>query len=1140
MVLNTSHVEIFIDKGLDESIDEKLSQGFGDLTNVVWRSDGTASKRWGTQVLTTSSLDASAVPFWLPSNDPVDFTDHITSLGTRDSLEGSQLIAFCSSSVWSYDSSVDSFVSKGPSKRCSLSSHPHPRTTSGVVSISEAVVGDIRVTACMTVSYVTGTAAYQPTVSVSSVSTGQFLIAHRNLGEPTPEFYGAPKAVAITSNNPDDGDLYQKTRIFVFFAAAAILVPITTPRTLYVYHLIIDPERPFDVDSDAYSVVNFNTAGTDVHGTLYYSASGDFDEPSTGASYAKRGLVGNTFDVCAWESETFGNVILRAASSGSGVWLSPITINAEPVPFAAVFLTGSTGIHDILGLAATPHAVQVAVLASSSIDPPQSASIRVRDIVVSQSLNEFSGTQYDALYEKRNLSLIMPGLAWGKETNTLSAAAIASSSNQDTHQFDWYLNWIGGLSTAHLPASTSADRLIEIDNKAYSFVSQHPVINGFYNASSGSHFVSLCSMVAKPFQHATRNDLGSLATSSFFCMSHVSREQGVGFLSDASGSLWGTFNKDFAYAPMGTLPAVVSLGSGAFECPTVTWDRTFISGSEPRSSIDLLQIDFDPAADSPNTSLAGTNINSQGYTKYFDGVSNVELGFHLYPMLKQRTGSDSDMIVMTNLYWTTESNDRGPGIYRYFATYHWWDAVGKEHRSNPGPGVVVEVDDGYYMDYVIIRFYPPPFTDKNNVIIKLWRTVANGGVPYFLSSEPRYQFSNNIDWQTNQLFYVDRIDNEDLLDNEPLYSISELPNDSPPQSSMSIEWDNRLWLVDESDGLTLWFSKSIVAGLAPEMSGYQTVTIDQAGGRITALVNLDDKLIVFKKNRIYVVFGTGPDATGAGSTYTAQLVSTHVGCTSKRAVGTISSLGVVFAAVQGIYLLDRSLNTLFIGQQVHDTFAGKEVVSIVHDILQNLINVVCRDGTQIVYDIHRQRWATHVFDDRMFATSSSTTHELSDAISCNDVLMFAGRDVSSGSLGSRVAFIESGTFTDNGEAYPMSITTPWIHLAGVQGFQRVKRIRLLGKLKSDHNFRLTIEHDYNDRPEFTQVVTGTMSSYVNATSGTLDQLQFYVNHQKCQAIRLTFADEEQTGSMESFELTGINLDVGVKAGASFIPDGKRP
>ena len=113
--------------------------------------------------------------------------------------------------------------------------------------------------------------------------------------------------------------------------------------------------------------------------------------------------------------------------------------------------------------------------------------------------------------------------------------------------------------------------------------------------------------------------------------------------------------------------------------------------------------------------------------------------------------------------------------------------------------------------------------------------------------------------------------------------------------------------------------------------------------------------------------------------------------------------------------------------------------------------------------------------------------------------------------------------TDNDTANTMTIDTAWIALDGKQGWQRIYWAALMGTYKSPHTFNVGIYYDYSETVAETKTITLSADS---------DPLQERIKpaRQKCQAIRFRISDTGQSGTDESYSLSHLQLQVGIKGG----------
>ena len=152
---------------------------------------------------------------------------------------------------------------------------------------------------------------------------------------------------------------------------------------------------------------------------------------------------------------------------------------------------------------------------------------------------------------------------------------------------------------------------------------------------------------------------------------------------------------------------------------------------------------------------------------------------------------------------------------------------------------------------------------------------------------------------------------------------------------------------------------------------------------------------------------------------------------------------------------------------------------------------------------------------------------------------------------------------------PIKLETAWLSFAGVQGFQRVYRMLLLGEYKSPHKLKIKIAYDYDDvwKQEKIIDVTSYTESYRyggpnqilgNNTYGdpsgsdaiayggkdnTQYQIRLNFAKQKCEAIKIQIEEVEGSNSTydggqetdsesggPGFTLSNLSFIVGTKDG----------
>ena len=317
-----------------------------------------------------------------------------------------------------------------------------------------------------------------------------------------------------------------------------------------------------------------------------------------------------------------------------------------------------------------------------------------------------------------------------------------------------------------------------------------------------------------------------------------------------------------------------------------------------------------------------------------------------------------------------------------------------------------------------------------------------------------------------------------------------------------------------------------------EFSDVFTASIDSYGGDVTAISNLDDKLIAFKSNSIFYMTGTGPDNTGAQNDFTAfQLVTTDSGCINPRSV-VLTPDGVIYQSSKGIYLLDRSLQSQYVGADV-EGFNDANVVSAKLIPYTNQVRLCLDSGMVLVYDYYYRQWST-------FTNINATDSTIFD-----NLLAYVG-------VSGSVYLENKSSYSDSGTPIKLKLSTAWLSLLGLQGFQRIHKMLILGDYISPHTLRIDIAYDFNPNSTQSESIDAGLllenSTYGESSNQApygsdplygidngiqeypLYQWRVFTERQKCQSIQITLEDGQNIQIGEGMSLSGITLEVSGKQG----------
>jgi hypothetical protein len=229
----------------------------------------------------------------------------------------------------------------------------------------------------------------------------------------------------------------------------------------------------------------------------------------------------------------------------------------------------------------------------------------------------------------------------------------------------------------------------------------------------------------------------------------------------------------------------------------------------------------------------------------------------------------------------------------------------------------------------------------------------------------------------------------------------------------------------------------------------------------------------------------------------------------------------MFKSLKGIYLLGRNLQVTYVGAPVEEynqyTVLKAELVETKNQVRFLLENNVA----MLVYDYLVDQWS--VFDSPYY------TAEVQQPWGTVDSAMWQNQFVMIREDG--VVLLETANYRDISTTYiPLDLTTSWIKLNGLQGYQRVWWISLLGEVYDYCTINYEIYYDYVDaNPQTGSVV-------VDATFAADPPAQFRVKPRigngKCQAFKIRLYDATATGASnyKGFAISDVMVQIGKKPG----------
>jgi len=576
----------------------------------------------------------------------------------------------------------------------------------------------------------------------------------------------------------------------------------------------------------------------------------------------------------------------------------------------------------------------------------------------------------------------------------------------------------------------------------------------------------------------------------FFFAYFDSDVQPTFYLLDRSYTVHAKFSANFAGGAGLTTPIVV--GNKVYAHFPVIYELESDNGVFTSQIATARYVfDFDLKSKYPSALIGENLYTAGGIASQFDSVRMSEHGFLFYP---------EQPVASQNVVGAGGIPD--VGTYLYYVTYEWIDAVGQLHRSAPSVPVSVTIAVAN-LRTVTLSILNQNTSLKTNTKIVIYRTEANGTVPYRITSEvsPLFILPSN---SANTVQYTDDAADSTITANNILYTNGGvLENNTPPACKQVAVFKNRLIYLGLENDLEIAYSKTLTPGEGISFSDSFRIQVPPQGGPVTAGATLDDKFIIFKDNILFAMNGDGPNDLGQQNTFTSpEQIASDVGCSEPNSI-VITPVGLMFKSFKGIYLLSRQLQVQYIGAEVED-FNHLTIVSatLLEDKNQVIFHTL--ESPTLVYDYYFQQWSTY------------TNHAGYKAV------VYQG-DYTYLRTNGRVYKNNASVFTDAGTGYRMSLTTQWMKFAGVQGFQRVRRFEILGDYKSAHSLQVQIAYDFEQTYSNTITFTTAVGVY---------QYRGHMPRQKCDSVRFLIQETDAAPAGESFSINDISFEAGIKQGLS--------
>ena len=588
---------------------------------------------------------------------------------------------------------------------------------------------------------------------------------------------------------------------------------------------------------------------------------------------------------------------------------------------------------------------------------------------------------------------------------------------------------------------------------------------------------------------------------------HGSDLQTTYFLMDNSGLVVAKMHTSVGGGILAdsTLSSAVAADAGIYKVPLQIKTRLVSSENDLYSvkGLSFSSIDF-TKSDSFLAEELGENLHiAGGFLSIYDSQDIVEHGFHLFPENVSAAVASGGSLTA--------------GVYQYRVIYVATDARGQIHRS--APSVAVSATTASSNLTVNLTIPTLRITEHPSVTCEVYRTADAGTVFYKVGSVANDATEDTVAFTDTGAIIAS------LASQEILYTDGGVvDNIAPPATSVVGAFNNRMFAVSSENPKLLYFSKKRQAKKPVEFSDVFQIVMNRAD-QVTALKEMDEKLIIFEEERIFYITGDGPNDAGQQNSFSEpQLVTSDVGALSSDAV-VLTPEGIMFMSKKGIYLLSRGLQTTYIGAPV-EAYNSETVTSAVLVQDTGQVRFTTSAGSALIYNLLYGKWSTW------------TNHAGTGAV----VWKANGSYCYLRTSGGMVYKEDKTKYTDVDASIQMKLTTAWIKPASIQGYQRCRRAVLLGDYKTNHTLVSKVAYNfrqfYNEQHTFNFVDATSVTEYGDdATYGSVKygglsdgvfQFRMGLQNQKCDAVRFQFFDTTSSDPGQSYSITNLMLEIGLK------------
>jgi hypothetical protein len=752
-------------------------------------------------------------------------------------------------------------------------------------------------------------------------------------------------------------------------------------------------------------------------------------------------------------------------------------------------------------------------------------------------------------------------------TNLATATVVAQGFSQG--QLSGYVTLTGAASSANLNAANSGIIACR------AFIPYPPgvainVINGATNAQSSSGYLVPSIIVSLGQSNAYQNIQGSLY---LFCMDTFAdpstpNDNGTNYVNTPMrwiGSLKPRFALNNMFASAYTLPKL-QLGASPESSSSVYADLP-INAAPNVAAPNMFEMTYTGYSNTATRAYQSEEIGGEtafaaGLPFMTDGTAGFEFAFPYYPENVTAYAN----IAHANLDLV------GGGTFQYIFTYSGRDSSGNHAESERSVATSISTVPTYDPSYGYrTNLYVPTmgFSMRNHgtnltslaseaaqapVSIHAYRTQNGGTVFHDLSATPAGVAQNSLWFPYVTISGLTPVTDAQLATQPLLYGDgsngvtagSIVDNQTPPAFQGIIAHKNRLWGFD---GSNIYYSKAYTTGQQPAFNDQFAFSVDDGSFPVTALASMDERLIVFKRDRIFYVTGDGPADNGSGNDLQPpQRIQSNTGCVDWRSV-VASPMGVFFLGDDDLCLLTRQMQVQPLGYFVADILAKYPVcTSAALDVSQGQLvwSFVASNGSGVLvcYSYALDYWCTQLLPT--VATALRTVNQYaSTGLDTQPTLTLGSNNLITGaSMLSQRNAIPLGTananYFFNNTYLSGTWSSPWVRASSEAGWIVPDEIMVEWDNLDPH--KMTVTAQYDDSASVYDTWTVSAGAMSNASTPTIRwSFKPSRNMVKSMRINLTESADANVAAVtgQGPRIYGVSVRYGEKEGMIPTPIGQR-